>query len=170
MSAQRKRVLTIHSKERNITANVIKCCDEEPEQKYLSVTITKATARAAEYCNARPISRTVARRHELTRASMPVRFGDDGEPGPNQCPPTLKRVSNCAADSGKIYNFISESVHHFLFTYGEASLQLRIDVWNPVQEPSSRCEGMSNKLANRVCISVRDEHTPWAASSHSDRI
>jgi hypothetical protein len=42
---------TIHSKERNIIANVIKCCDEEAEQKYLSVPITKATARAAKYCN-----------------------------------------------------------------------------------------------------------------------
>jgi hypothetical protein len=51
MPAQRKRGLTIHSKERNIIANVIKCCDEEAEQKYLSVPITKATARAAEYCN-----------------------------------------------------------------------------------------------------------------------
>jgi hypothetical protein len=51
MSAQRKRGLTIHSKERNIIANVINCCDEEAEQKYLSVPITKATARAAKYCN-----------------------------------------------------------------------------------------------------------------------
>jgi protein involved in ribonucleotide reduction len=50
MSAQRKHGLTIHSKERNIIENVIKCCDEEAEQKYLSVPITKATARAAKYC------------------------------------------------------------------------------------------------------------------------
>jgi hypothetical protein len=49
MSAQRECGLTIHSKGRNIIANVIKCCDEEAEQKYLSVPITKATARAAKY-------------------------------------------------------------------------------------------------------------------------
>jgi hypothetical protein len=49
--AQRKHGLTNHSKERNIIANVIKCCDEEAEQKYLSVPITKATARAAKYYN-----------------------------------------------------------------------------------------------------------------------
>jgi hypothetical protein len=51
MSAQRKRGLTIHSKETNIIANVIKCCVEEAEEKYLSVPVTKATARAAKYCN-----------------------------------------------------------------------------------------------------------------------
>jgi hypothetical protein len=54
MSAQGKRGLTIHSKERNIIANVIKFCDEEAKQKYLSVPITMTTARAAKYCNASP--------------------------------------------------------------------------------------------------------------------
>jgi hypothetical protein len=51
MSAQRKHGLTIHSKERNIITNIIKCCHEEAEQKCLSVPITKATARAAKYCS-----------------------------------------------------------------------------------------------------------------------
>jgi hypothetical protein len=50
MSAQTKYGLTVHSKERDI-ANVMKCCDKEAEQKYLSVPITKITARAAEYCS-----------------------------------------------------------------------------------------------------------------------
>jgi hypothetical protein len=59
MSAQRKHGLTIHSKERNIIANIIKCCDEEAEQKYISVPIPKATARAAKYCNVS--SRTIQR-------------------------------------------------------------------------------------------------------------
>jgi hypothetical protein len=59
MLAQRKRGLTVHSKERNITANAVKCCDKEAEQKYLSVPITKANARAAKYCNVS--SRTIQR-------------------------------------------------------------------------------------------------------------
>jgi hypothetical protein len=42
MSAQRKRGLTIHSKEKNTIAVVRKCCDEESEQKYLTVRITTA--------------------------------------------------------------------------------------------------------------------------------
>jgi hypothetical protein len=36
-----------------------KCCDKEAEQKYLCVPITKATARAAKYCDVS--SRTIQR-------------------------------------------------------------------------------------------------------------
>jgi hypothetical protein len=32
-------------------ANIMKCCDEEAEQKYLRVSVAKAPERAAEYCN-----------------------------------------------------------------------------------------------------------------------
>lgn len=41
--------LTIHSKESNIIAIVIKCCDEGAEQKYCSVPTTEVTAMAAKY-------------------------------------------------------------------------------------------------------------------------
>jgi hypothetical protein len=51
ISAPGKCAITIHSKERNITADVTKCCNEEAGQKFLSVSVTKATARAAEHGN-----------------------------------------------------------------------------------------------------------------------
>jgi hypothetical protein len=52
MSAQKKCGLTIHNKEKYITANNIrKWCDEENERKYISVFTTNASARA-EQCNA----------------------------------------------------------------------------------------------------------------------
>jgi hypothetical protein len=51
MFTQRKCGLTIHRKEKNIIANIIKRYGERAEQKYLSVPIAKATSRAAKYCN-----------------------------------------------------------------------------------------------------------------------
>jgi hypothetical protein len=50
MSAQSKRGLTIHSKERYIIVNIIRCCEAEAVQRYLGVSFAKAT-RAAKYCN-----------------------------------------------------------------------------------------------------------------------
>jgi hypothetical protein len=62
--------------------------------------------------NTRTISRTVARRHELTSAKHARKIS--GTTG-NLDRSTLQCVSNCAAASGKIW----EAVHHFLFTCGE---------------------------------------------------
>jgi hypothetical protein len=88
MSAQRKRGLTIHSKDRNIIANVIKCCDEEVEQKYLSVPITKAIARATKYCNIS--SRTIQRiRNESTNC---VVDGEMSTPGKTRKRPNVRNA------------------------------------------------------------------------------
>lgn len=66
-SSSGKRGQTIQSTERNIIACVIKCCDEEAEQKFLTVPLNKATARAARYCNTS--LKTVQRiRNELKRS------------------------------------------------------------------------------------------------------
>jgi hypothetical protein len=51
MPAQRKREVTIQNKDKNITGNVTKCCDEEAEHKYLRVPTIKTTARAAKFCD-----------------------------------------------------------------------------------------------------------------------
>lgn len=52
--AQRKRGPTIQSEECNIIRSVIKRSEEDAEQKYLTVPLAKANARAAEQCNASP--------------------------------------------------------------------------------------------------------------------
>jgi hypothetical protein len=51
MSAPGTCRIIIYSKERNTTADVIKCCDEEVRQKFLSVPLTKATTWTAEDCD-----------------------------------------------------------------------------------------------------------------------
>jgi hypothetical protein len=88
MSAQRKRELIILSKERSITANVIKCCDEETEQKYLSVPITKDTARAAKYCNVS--SRTI--QHIRNESNNCVVDGELSTPGKARKRPNVRNA------------------------------------------------------------------------------
>jgi hypothetical protein len=88
MSAQRKRELTIHSKERNTIVNVIKRCDEEAEQKYFSVPITKATARSAKYFNLS--SRTI--QHIRYESNNCVVDGEFSTPGKTRKSPNVRNA------------------------------------------------------------------------------
>jgi hypothetical protein len=47
----RKRGEIIHSKEKELIRHRIQCCDKEASEEGLLVPVTKATERAARYCN-----------------------------------------------------------------------------------------------------------------------
>jgi hypothetical protein len=103
MLAQRKRGLTIHSNERNIIANVMKCCDEEVQQKYLSVLITKATARAAEYFNVS--SRTIQR---IRNESNCLVDGKLSTPGKTRKRPNVQNAEEDGFDRRVIKDVIED--------------------------------------------------------------